>query len=160
MNPKDDPSGGRLVYSTTGGRVRDKRGPDAAEAPEGDGVVRVRAEKKGRRGKVVTTVSGVPLKKSALKTLAKELRKDCGTGGTVKNGVIEIQGDFVDVLIAGLRRAVICPSMVVRSILGTTDRNANTVVMSTPLDAGTEVVPPDLRMFQDQMKNKQQQQEP
>ncbi|MFC1706226.1 translation initiation factor [Planctomycetota bacterium] len=104
MSPKEDPSAGRLVYSTLGGRVCAVSGSAEEDMPQGDGVVRVRAEKKGRRGKVVTTVTGVPLKKSALKTLARDLRKHCGSGGTVKNGVIEVQGDFVDALLSELRK--------------------------------------------------------
>jgi translation initiation factor 1 len=65
-------------------------------APSGDGVVRVRREVKGRRGKPVTTVEGVPLDADALRELASELKRRCGTGGSVKDGVIEIQGDHRD----------------------------------------------------------------
>jgi translation initiation factor 1 len=63
-----------------------------------DGVVRIRRETSGRKGKGVTTVSGIPLPSSELKTLAKTLKKRCGTGGAVKEGVIEIQGDHRDTL--------------------------------------------------------------
>jgi translation initiation factor 1 len=66
--------------------------------PAGDGVARVRRETKGRGGKTVTTVTGVPLPLDELKDLAKDLRRDCGTGGTVKDGVIEIQGDHADAI--------------------------------------------------------------
>ena len=77
-------------------------GTNAADS--GDGVVRVRREKKGRKGKTVTTLSGIPLPLQELKDLAKELKQRCGTGGAVKDGVIEIQGDHCDVLIEELRR--------------------------------------------------------
>ncbi|HEX9024161.1 MAG TPA: translation initiation factor Sui1 [Geobacteraceae bacterium] len=70
----------------------------------GDGIVRVRRESKGRGGKTVTVVSGVPGDDAALKALAGELKKRCGTGGTVKDGTIEIQGDFCDLLVAELTR--------------------------------------------------------
>ena len=70
--------------------------------PGGDGVARVRREKKGRGGKTVTTVSGLPLAGAELKDLAKELRRQCGTGGTVKDGIVEIQGDHADTVLAAL----------------------------------------------------------
>jgi translation initiation factor 1 len=75
-----------------------------AGAPAGDGVVRVGRETKGRKGKGVTIITGVPLDHVALKGLGKKLKKRCGTGGTVKNGVIEIQGDQRDVLVAALEK--------------------------------------------------------
>ena len=71
-------------------------------APRGDGVVHVRREVKGRRGKTVTTISGVPLPADALRALAAELKRRCGTGGSAKDGVIEIQGDHRDALVAEL----------------------------------------------------------
>ena len=58
-----------------------------------DGVVRIRRETAGRKGKGVTTISGVPLADKALKDLAKKLKQQCGTGGSLKDGIIEIQGD-------------------------------------------------------------------
>jgi translation initiation factor 1 len=58
-----------------------------------DGVVRIRRETSGRKGKGVTTITGVPLAEKELKVLAKKLKKVCGTGGSLKDGVIEIQGD-------------------------------------------------------------------
>ena len=60
---------------------------------DSDGTVRIRRETKGRKGKGVTTVSGIGLAEIDLKTLAKQLKQKCSTGGTVKDGVIEIQGD-------------------------------------------------------------------
>jgi translation initiation factor 1 len=70
--------------------------------PKGDGVVRVSRETKGRKGKGVTVISGVPLTGDALDELATRLKKRCGSGGTVHDGVIEIQGDHRDVLLAEL----------------------------------------------------------
>lgn len=90
----------RLVYSTDVGRIRPEE-PQAA-APTGDGIARVRRETKGRGGKTVTTVSGVPLDEEALKDLASALKRRCGTGGALKDGVIEIQGDHVELLLAEL----------------------------------------------------------
>ncbi len=68
----------------------------------GDRIVRVRRELKGRRGKTVTTISGIPLDSEALRALSSELKRRCGTGGSAKDGIIEIQGDHRDVLIAEL----------------------------------------------------------
>jgi translation initiation factor 1 len=95
---------GGLVYSTEGGRMCPVcRQPisactcRAAQAPPaGDGVVRVSRETKGRGGKTVTLVRGVPLEGEALAALGKRLRTACGTGGTVKDGVCELQGDHVE----------------------------------------------------------------
>ena len=70
----------------------------------GDGIVRVRRETKGRGGKTVTVVSGVPGDEDALKLIAGELKRRCGTGGTAEDGVIEIQGDHCDLLVAELTR--------------------------------------------------------
>lgn len=100
---------GGLVYSTDSGR----HCPDCGKPvdacickqvaiPEGDGIARVRRESKGRGGKTVTTVSGVPMADDALKELATRLKRRCGTGGSLKDGVIEIQGDHVELLIAEL----------------------------------------------------------
>lgn len=72
--------------------------------PDGDGIVRVGRETKGRKGKGVTTVSGVPLEPAALKKLAKQLKQRCSTGGSIKDGVIEIQGDHRDLLVELLKK--------------------------------------------------------
>jgi translation initiation factor 1 len=77
-------------------------GKKRAAAP-GDGVVRVSRETKGRKGKGVTLITGVPLDEVELADLAKRLKTRCGAGGTVKNGVIEIQGDHRDKVIAELQ---------------------------------------------------------
>jgi translation initiation factor 1 len=103
--------GSRLVYSSERGRVCPECGrPQAkclcrerAHVPRGDGVVRVQRERKGRRGKTVTTVTGVPLPPDELRELAAELKRRCGTGGSAKDGVIEIQGDHGDALTEALQ---------------------------------------------------------
>jgi translation initiation factor 1 len=94
---------GGLVFSTDAGRhCPECRQPvDACICkstliPAGDGIARVRRESKGRGGKTVTTVTGVPVTEDALKELATTLKRRCGTGGALKEGVIEIQGDHVD----------------------------------------------------------------
>lgn len=92
-----------LVYSTDAGRMCPAcRQPAGAcvcarhEAPAGDGIVRVSRETKGRAGKGVTLVKGLALNAAALAALGKRLKTACGSGGTVKDGVIEIQGDHVE----------------------------------------------------------------
>ncbi len=106
MSRKRRPGDGdRLVYSSEPGRSppRNPRSRPRDEAPPaGDGVVRVRREVSGRRGKTMTTISGVPLGADALRELAADLKRRCGSGGSVKDGVIEIQGDHRDVLVAEL----------------------------------------------------------
>ena len=67
-----------------------------------DEVVRIGRETKGRKGKGVTVIKGIPLNLEELKELAKQLKQKCGSGGTVKNNVIEIQGDHRDKLIEEL----------------------------------------------------------
>lgn len=94
------PKNSRLVYSTETGRTCPKCekpiddcicGKDTA--PEGDGIVRIQRESKGRGGKTVTTISGVLATKAELKKLCAELKKHCGVGGAVKDSSIELQGD-------------------------------------------------------------------
>jgi translation initiation factor 1 len=70
-----------------------------------DGIVRVSRETKGRGGKAVTLVKGLGLDAVALATLGKQLKAACGSGGTVKGGVIEVQGDHIDKLVAWLAKA-------------------------------------------------------
>ena len=64
-----------------------------------DGIVRVGRATKGRKGKGVTVITGLPLDDPSLQTLAKQLKQKCGAGGAVKDGVIEVQGDHRDILI-------------------------------------------------------------
>lgn len=104
--------GGGLVYSTDVGRScpRCRRALDecrceqrlAGKRTAGDGTVRVGRETKGRKGKGVTVIAGIPLGEDELAQLATRLKKRCGSGGTVRNGVIEIQGDHRDLLVAEL----------------------------------------------------------
>lgn len=68
----------------------------AASAPVGDGIARVSRQSKGRGGKTVTLVKGLALDPVALAALGKQLRTACGSGGTVKDGVLEVQGDHVE----------------------------------------------------------------
>ena len=76
----------------------------ARSAPVGDGVVRVSRESKGRGGKSVTLVKGLALDPLALATLGKQLRTACGSGGTVKDGVIEVQGDHCERVVEALKK--------------------------------------------------------
>jgi len=99
-----------LVWSSEKGRICPGCGESTAECrctkirrqPSGDGIVRIRLESKGRGGKTVTVVSGIQGEVLAIKALATELKKRCGSGGTVKDGNIEIQGDFCELLVAEL----------------------------------------------------------
>ena len=92
----------RLVYSTDQGRIREEKPEEVL--PETDGIVRVRPEKKGRGGKTVTVITGLPMTGNDLKSLAKQLKKRCGGGGAVKDGNIELQGDHVEVMVAELTK--------------------------------------------------------
>jgi len=98
----------RLVYSTETGRICPKcqkpesvctckkKRPEPQSQFKPDGIIRIRRETKGRKGKTVTTVFGFDLDYQALKALAKDLKQHRGTGGSVKDGVIIIQGDHRD----------------------------------------------------------------
>lgn len=107
---KKKPSGSGLVYSTDAGRMcPDCRQSAAAcacrkaRAPlKLDGVARVSRSSKGRGGKTVTLVSGLALDELALVQLGKQLKAICGSGGTVKNGVIEVQGDHCEQVMQAL----------------------------------------------------------
>ena len=83
---------------------RSKPAQAAPVAGRGDGIVRVGRETKGRKGKGVTVVTGLPLAGTALEELTTRLKKRCGSGGTVHQGVIEIQGDHRDTLVAELEK--------------------------------------------------------
>ena len=108
----------RVVYSTDGGRVSNcphcglpykqcrcdqpsiGSGSGSASggqpAKKGDGIVRIMRDRKHRGGKTVTVITGVPANQNEIAVLAQQLKKLCGSGGTVKDGVIEIQGDHCD----------------------------------------------------------------
>ena len=100
----------RLVYSTETGRIcskckspisacrckKKRTGPKPQIKP--DGIIRIRREVKGRKGKTVTTLSGFDLDDKSLNFLSKPLKQHCGTGGSVKDGVVIIQGDHRDTI--------------------------------------------------------------
>ena len=92
-----------LVWSSTDGDLRKARDPQIETHRAAGGRVKVRRETSGRRGKAVTTVSGVPLDDAGLRDLAGRVKKRCGVGGSVKDGVIELQGDRRDVVVELLR---------------------------------------------------------
>lgn len=110
MKPR--PASGGLVYSTELGRTC----PDCRQAialctcgqkvntGSADGIVRVSRETKGRKGKGVTLVKGLALDDAGLAQLGKQLKAACGSGGTVKEGVIEVQGDHVELVMAFLQK--------------------------------------------------------
>ena len=108
---KNNNAAGGLVYSTDAGRMCPACCMAVAacvcaqtrSAPTGDGIVRVSRETKGRAGKGVTLVKGLALDASALALLGKQLKAACGSGGTVKDGVIEVQGDHCERVITLLR---------------------------------------------------------
>ncbi|MDD5096869.1 MAG: stress response translation initiation inhibitor YciH [Candidatus Omnitrophica bacterium] len=101
---KNNTLNSRLVYSTEVGSVCLECAQPVnncvcqkikkAVVPKGDGVVRVAYEIKGRRGKGVTVISGLPLSETGLLDLARELKHGFGTGGSVKDHIVELQGDF------------------------------------------------------------------
>ncbi|WP_144214611.1 stress response translation initiation inhibitor YciH [Shewanella donghaensis] len=80
-----------LVYSTDGGKIDQPKA--TAEIPEGDGIVRIHKDSKGRKGKGVSVLKGLGLNEKELKVLAQKLKKQCGCGGTVKDFAIEVQTD-------------------------------------------------------------------
>ena len=101
-----------LVYSTDQGRIC-----SGCSHPQqqcccnassnqivGDGIARIHRQTKGRKGKGVTLIAGLALTEIELKNLAKHLKKTCGTGGTVKDGVIEIQGDYREQVLSFLTK--------------------------------------------------------
>jgi len=98
----------KLVYSTDGDNqcpvcakaLHKCRCSEQAQEPEKntDGIVRIQRESKGRGGKQVTLVSGLDSQTTDLKKLAKAMKAHAGSGGSIKNGIVEIQGDKRDVL--------------------------------------------------------------
>lgn len=95
----------RLVYSTDQGRIKDADQTTPTVSDNGDGIVRLHRETKGRKGKGVTLVTGLGLAGDGLKNLAKQLKQQCGVGGAVKDGVIEMQTDDRDKLKALLEKS-------------------------------------------------------
>ncbi|MDX8394532.1 MAG: translation initiation factor Sui1 [Mariprofundales bacterium] len=95
-----------IVYSTEFGKMCPKCGNTINQCAcrngklvvPNDGIVRLGRETKGRKGAGVTVITGLPINEKGLKIIAKQLKQKCGTGGTVKSGIIEIQGDHRDKL--------------------------------------------------------------
>ena len=110
-------SNSRIVYSTGSGRIcqaceqpvskctckKKKLGKNQPAHPD-DGMVRIRREVKGRKGKTVTVISGIPLDDKKLRQFVKTLKRRCGTGGTVKDGVVIIQGDHRETLLKEIEK--------------------------------------------------------
>ena len=101
----------RIVYSTEQGRICPRCGSPVNQcvcrkqaAPSGDENVRVSREKKGRKGKGVTLIKGLDMNSAALKSMSKRLKIMCGSGGTVKEGLIEIQGDHIERILDYLKK--------------------------------------------------------
>ncbi|PWW10739.1 stress response translation initiation inhibitor YciH [Mangrovibacter plantisponsor] len=92
MSDKDS----RLVYSTETGRI--KEAPTPVSRPAGDGIVRIQRQTSGRKGKGVCVITGIDADDATIAKIAADLKKKCGCGGSVKDGVIEIQGDKRDLL--------------------------------------------------------------
>ncbi|KNC09201.1 translation initiation factor Sui1 [Klebsiella sp. RIT-PI-d] len=88
MNDSDN---SRLVYSTDSGRIHEP--VVAPQRPKGDGIVRIQRQTSGRKGKGVCLITGIDADDATLNKLAAELKKKCGCGGALKDGIIEIQGD-------------------------------------------------------------------
>ena len=105
-------AGGGLVYSTEHGRMCPACRKPVAECvcsqnkpmPASDGIVRVSRETKGRKGKGVTLIKGLVLDAAALAQLGKQIKTACGSGGTVKDGVVEIQGDHCERVVEMLKQ--------------------------------------------------------
>ena len=109
MKPKL--SKNRVVYSTDQGRICPGCGNPVKQctcrkqtSPSGDGNVRVSRETKGRKGKGVTLIKGLDMDAVTLALMSKKLKAMCGSGGTVKKGVIEIQGDHIERILDYLKK--------------------------------------------------------
>lgn len=89
-------SNSRLVYSTDSGRIDEPKA--VAARPKGDGIVRIQRQTSGRKGKGVCLITGIDADDTELAKIAAELKKKCGCGGALKEGVIEIQGDKRDLI--------------------------------------------------------------
>jgi translation initiation factor 1 len=110
MAPRKQPASG-IVYSTQSGRMCPRCSQPLKSCtcantapPPGDGIVRLMRRTKGCKGKGVTMITGLDLPPGEMKKLAKKFKQKCGSGGSVKNGIIEIQGDHRDLLEQELRR--------------------------------------------------------
>jgi translation initiation factor 1 len=101
----------RVVYSTGQGKICSGCGNPVNQcncrkqaAPSGDGNVRVSCETKGRKGKGVTLIKGLDRDAGTLALMSKKLKVMCGSGGTVKKGIIEIQGDHIERILDYLKQ--------------------------------------------------------
>lgn len=92
----------QLVYSTDQGRIKEEK---QEKVTPSDGIAKVRRETKGRKGKGVIVISDLGLNSKELKALASKLKKSCGTGGSVVDETIEIQGDKRDTIKTELEKA-------------------------------------------------------
>lgn len=108
-----NPSTSHLVYSTGRGRICPECNKPVSECPgkhakstvpRGNGVVRICLDTKGRKGKDVTLVSGILSSDDGLEKIGRQLKQKCGAGGTVKEGVVEIQGDHRNLIAAELAK--------------------------------------------------------
>ena len=99
----------RLVYSTKIARSQKcqspvfacrckKKRPETKSQIKPDGTIRIRREVKGRKGKTVNTITGFDLENNSLSDISKQLKQHCGTGGSVKDDVVIIQGDHRDTI--------------------------------------------------------------
>jgi translation initiation factor 1 len=101
----------RIVYSTEQGRICPACGDPIKQcicrkqrSPSGDGNVRVSRETKGRKGKGVTLIKGLDMDSANLASMSKKLKVMCGSGGTLKEGIIEIQGDHIKRILDYLKK--------------------------------------------------------
>ena len=101
----------RTVYSTELGKICPGCGKPIKQcscrkktSPPGDGNVRVSRETKGRKGKGVTLIKGLNMDSAALESISKKLKIMCGSGGTIKRGIIEIQGDHIERILDYLKK--------------------------------------------------------
>ena len=92
-----------LVYSTDVGRIGSKNLSLSTNA-QSTNIIALKLDTKARKGKVVTVASGFNLSQVEIKSVMKQLKKKCSTGGTVKNGSIELQGNFLESVKSELTR--------------------------------------------------------
>jgi len=99
------------VYSTSTGRICPNCGKPLdscvckkSSKPVGDGIVRIFRDSKGRKGKTVTLITGISLSVEAFHSLHSDLKRQCGSGGAIKDGVLEIQGDHRDMVFTELKK--------------------------------------------------------
>lgn len=94
----------KIVYSTESGRTKQQPPPRKKSLPPEQQVAELLRERKGRGGKTVTVIAGLQLSDDDLKVLSKQLKQQCGSGGAIKEGNIEIQGDHRDKIAVELQK--------------------------------------------------------